>query len=108
MTYDELTDEQKADLHAHEIYMRNNCNQLLRMINLADKNSWDEFIATRVNPVLDSLNNNETIPNTSGLANSKDFMALDYKALKNALAALYELQQQSNALIVQAGGTGNV
>lgn len=104
--YDDLTDEEKSNLAIHERYMRDNSKNLCRMTAELDTEQWDEFIRQTIDPILDSLNNNETIPNTSGLQGSKDFKVLEYKNLKQGLNDLHEQQQLLIELLVKACGVG--
>ena len=82
-TYDSLTAEQKADLAILEKAIRGGVSSLfavrLNMIQLAD---WAE---ANVTPVLNTLDDAEIIPNTSGLAGAKDVTAGEFKAARAKL-----------------------
>ena len=108
MNYDDLSEEQKQVIHAFEVYQRQNATTLLRMIQRLDLNTWNAYINNEVWPILTQMNNEAVVPNTTSLPNVTDLTVQELKLLRVAIDSLVEKQQESNSLMVKAGGTGNV
>ena len=108
MNYEDLSEEQKQIIHAFEVYQRQNAATLLRMIQRLDLNSWTDYINDQVVPILVQMNDASVVPNTTSLPNAVDLTVQQLKLLRIAVDELVAKQQESNALMVKAGGTGNV
>ena len=108
MNYDDLSEEQKQIIHAFEVYQRQNAATLLRMVQRLDLNTWVDYINDQVVPILVQMNDAAVVPNTTSLPNAVDLTVQQLKLLRVAVDELVAKQQESNSLMVKAGGTGNV
>jgi hypothetical protein len=71
-TYDSLTTEQKALIGQAERWMRGAMSSLVAYADAADFNLKEAYWLNEVKPILDTLDNGEIIPNSSGLAGAVD------------------------------------
>jgi len=108
LNYEDLSEEQKQIIHAFEVYQRQNAATLLRMIQRLDLNTWVTYINNEVMPMLTQMDDAAVVPNTTSLPNAVDLTVQQLKLLRIAVDELVAKQQESNALMVKAGGTGNV
>jgi len=93
MTYEELTNEEKAAIASYERMLRGTVARLMAIFRDATPQVWNEYAAQSVDPVLKKLDQAATIPNTSGLVGARDL----------TVAELVELQQLARTLAGYAG-----
>jgi len=105
MLYNDLTEQQKEDLHKHEIYIRGNTAVLMSVFKDMDTAVWFPWIENKIVPILDSLtDNNDIIPNTSLLGGSSDLTVAEYKLLRTLLNDMYLLYANNQTLVSKAIG----
>jgi len=105
MLYNDLTDQQKEDLHRHEIYIRGNTATLMGVFKDMDTSVWFPWITNNIDPILTSLTDpTDVIPDTSLLAGSSDLTVEEYKLLKSLLNDMYLLYVNNQALVSKAIG----
>jgi len=83
-TYDSLSPEDKAILHEGEIVLRG----WWASVVAAALDQKIEFLTASVAPIAMTLDANEAIPNTSGLAGSSDLTKEDLIALYQGMDAV--------------------
>ena len=105
MKYDELTDEQKADIAAYDLYLRGTLRQLTRVAIQANPSHWNTFATDRVDSLLARLADTETIPNSTGLARAVDLTVPEFRTIQAIARQLAMLMVTHKSLLVKAIGT---
>jgi hypothetical protein len=104
MEYDDLTAEQKADIARYDTFLRGMISSLFALYKAAGPSQWEAFAKSSVDVPLATLDATEIIPNSTGLAGSKDLTAAEFTALQTMARGLVALANEQLPLIVKAIG----
>jgi hypothetical protein len=103
-TYEELTDEQRADIAAYDVYLRGVLRTLANVGKDADPAHWNLFAQANVDPVLAQLDTGETIPTSTGMARVKPLTATEFLELQQLARTLSAYLVSKRELIVKCIG----
>lgn len=107
MTFDELktsNPEAAADLASYDTYLRGVLSSLFHVFRDAQPERWGAFAAASVDPVLATLDDSTTVPNSTGLAGAKPLTAAEFRQLQAMSRQLVQLALDNVSLIVKAIG----
>lgn len=103
-TYNGLTDEQKADVSAYDTFLRGTLRSLVRVMAKSEPDRWQAFAAASVDPVIASLADGESIPNSTGLAGAKPLTKAEFLALQTLMRGLLAMGRDNIAIVTKAVG----
>lgn len=107
MKYDELTDREKAVLGSFDSRRRAYLASQSRIARDADIPTQMAFYATQVKPILDSLDPDELIPNSTDYDLAQPLTVAEHLHIQGIVESQITLLGQERPLILKAIGPGN-
>ena len=103
-TYDSLTQEEKDKIAQAERWMRGCISSLVAYADVADFNLKEQYWLNEVKPIVDTLDVDEIIPNSSGLAGAVDITEAEMPQAMNWLFGIQDDIDTNLALVVKLVG----
>ena len=104
LKWEELNPKDAQDIQRYDTYLRGVLSSLLGVFKQASPEQWAAFSLQFVDPPLATLADDSVVPNSTGLAGSKDLTAGEFKELQAMSRALVQLAIDNFPLIVKAIG----
>jgi hypothetical protein len=102
--YNDLTDEQKADLALYDTALRGILSSLVATSSKVNAVNLNEWSKANVDPIIDGLDAAEVVPNSTGLGGAKDLTKEDLQALRTLARQLLGMLATNQALLAKTVG----
>lgn len=104
MTYDKLTDDQKKNIAYYDGFLRGLFAGLAKISKESSADSWNQFAVANIDDVLAELDNDASIPNSTGYAGAVALTKIEFLTLQGIARALQETKTKNLPLLVKTVG----